>query len=1001
MPSFITPSDITLAYRKAKADAFFENGHLNLYNFAIFERGLEENLANTLQRLLNWDDTEPSREFVGTAQYILKECVEKPRDGFVFFSDIKRDWEQTITVDVDFRLIGHHPVQFHILSSLWLEKVGLKLDALISAHSYGCRLKPIDENELNFYKQRDTRLPGHFRPYFHDYQSWQHNGIDAIQKAITDDRKVIAVTADIKKFYHRIDPTFLLSEEFAEYFGIRLSLDEQRLTRMLCEALKLWGNQVEDEDTYNGLAGIPIGLGASKVIANVLLGYLDQQISRELLPIYYGRYVDDIFLVIEDNGQINNSRDFWAFLSKRIPGLILRENDDQGPVLNIPYGRRSYIEFGKGKEKLFMLEGSSGSSFIDSLKNTLEENSSEWKLLPDTEENLNDFAKEMAQPTYDLQDAANGLRKADGVSIQRLKFALQLRNFESIIELLPKKLWIDGLKTFFSIAKDFVLSPAKIGTFSRYFPRLIRIAVRADEPQLAQEIWLEIERAWYNLILKLPRDKQHLAVRARAYNKELVSEAISSSAHPLKNYRKKDWKIIFDAVNLDASLVKETSALLFLSDLHAIPYKKIFFDYALKQRFWFSEDVDESSFLDLEVENRFYKTLELSRFYEFVQAADQHEWNWRGRPLVPIGLALYTRPLSSLELTLLFPDWSATPNDFKTLQKMRRVFNMPPSESSIEQIFKGANIGAPEPPLVAINVPDHQSGINRTFALTSFETSESSWIAWVRDDGFEPDHQRYTRLFRLINDIIRLNHPSIQYLVLPELSVPRDILLFIAGKLKSKRISLIAGAEYRKYTAGGFSPDVKGIVSNQLVYILTAKSGTLTEQVAIIQEKTIPAIHEERELYDVGGKILVASHPVKYLVNHAGFTFSGLICNDILNIDNRYRLRGLIDALIVIEWNKDIDTYDSMVTSACSDLHTFVIQVNNRLYGDTRLRAPYKESYRRDMVRVRGGLLDYFVVSTIDVESLREFQRNHRSPDKPFKPVPTGFEMSTERRKKK
>src|ERR1700761_1260409 len=109
MPSFITPSDITLAYRKAKADAFFENGHLNLYNFAIFERNLEENLSNTRQRLLNWDPEEPLRDFVGTAQYILKECVEPLRDGFVFFSDIRRDWERTRKIDVDFRLIGSHP----------------------------------------------------------------------------------------------------------------------------------------------------------------------------------------------------------------------------------------------------------------------------------------------------------------------------------------------------------------------------------------------------------------------------------------------------------------------------------------------------------------------------------------------------------------------------------------------------------------------------------------------------------------------------------------------------------------------------------------------------------------------------------------------------------------------------------------------------------------------------------------------------------------------------
>ena len=73
--------------------------------------------------------------------------------------------------------------------------------------------------------------------------------------------------------------------------------------------------------------------------------------------------------------------------------------------------------------------------------------------------------------------------------------------------------------------------------------------------------------------------------------------------------------------------------------------------------------------------------------------------------------------------------------------------------------------------------------------------------------------------------------------------------------------------------------------------------------------------------------------------------------------------------------------------------------MNNRLYGGIRLRGPYKEAYERDKVRVRGGELDYFVVATLDVEKLREFQWFHRSPEKPFKPVPTGFKMSDARNK--
>jgi hypothetical protein len=221
---------------------------------------------------------------------------------------------------------------------------------------------------------------------------------------------------------------------------------------------------------------------------------------------------------------------------------------------------------------------------------------------------------------------------------------------------------------------------------------------------------------------------------------------------------------------------------------------------------------------------------------------------------------------------------------------------------------------------------------------------------------------------------------------------------YLANKLKAKNISLIAGVEY-SMSHRDRTENIQGTVSNQLLYVLNTFNGYYNEQVAIIQEKVIPAFHEERELFDAGGRILMAHSDLKYIVQHNSFFFSGLICNELLNIDYRQPLRGEIDTLFVVEWNKDIEMYDSLISATSNDLHCFMVQVNNRKYGDTRLRGPYKDSYERDKVRVRGGELDYFVVATIEAKELREFQRNHRSPDRPFKPIPTGFFLSESRRR--
>ena len=124
MPFNISPEDITTAYRKAKADAFYDYGNLNLLKFAEFEQDLVENLHALRNKLLNWE-FEDYDEFVGSFTLIMKECVEDIKDKpFVFFSDVQRNWEHASNIKVDFRIIGQHPVEFHILSSLWIDKVG-------------------------------------------------------------------------------------------------------------------------------------------------------------------------------------------------------------------------------------------------------------------------------------------------------------------------------------------------------------------------------------------------------------------------------------------------------------------------------------------------------------------------------------------------------------------------------------------------------------------------------------------------------------------------------------------------------------------------------------------------------------------------------------------------------------------------------------------------------------------------------------------------------------
>lgn len=226
-----------------------------------------------------------------------------------------------------------------------------------------------------------------------------------------------------------------------------------------------------------------------------------------------------------------------------------------------------------------------------------------------------------------------------------------------------------------------------------------------------------------------------------------------------------------------------------------------------------------------------------------------------------------------------------------------------------------------------------------------------------------------------------------RYLVLPELALPAHWFIRIARKLQGRGISLITGIEYLHAS--------KARVRNQVWAALSHDGLGFPSLMIYRQDKQRPAFHEEQELERLAGLELKPDKVWKTppVLQHGDLRFALMVCSELTNISHRAALRGKVDALFVPEWNQDTDTFNALVESAALDMHAYIIQCNDRQYGDSRIRAPFKESWQRDLLRVKGGITDYCVVGEIDVQALRAFQSSHRSPAKPFKPVPDGFEI--------
>ncbi|RZJ88511.1 MAG: RNA-directed DNA polymerase [Chryseobacterium sp.] len=891
--------------------------------------------------------------------------------------------------NIDFRIISNLSVEFHILSSLWIDHVGYEMERGLSDNSYGSRLNsssPVPLSEVN-----------HFRTYIHDYRRWQKRGLDTIREKLEDIDELVAVTADIKSFYHNIDVSFLLSDAFPKSFEqwIYLSGKQKYLNSLLVKAISYWSEQTYSElslKTRTAFSnqqhvGIPIGLSASKVIANLVLKEFDEAVEQELMPLYYGRYVDDIFLVLGKNIKITGREKLWDYICDRLKKLSRDKVDKSSFRFKLSFSPKTQILFNKEKERIFFLDKKCGLSIVNEIEKELNENSSEWRLLPDAENDLDKFTDEIIHASSDTTETVNSLRKSDGISIQRLKYALFVRSAEELVLTHPYNFWKDGLQDLFRVTANFIIDPDVLNNYLQYMVKILRLAVYNCDFKAFKSLYESLIGSSDLLNADLFMEQEEDVLKYADYLKKTVELAIYSGGSLLLPEKKSESFVLNVEKLIGYPIDRERKDRFFVTDLHLVPLKSLFDQQQTNLNVYFRKIIGKASLaqnmvayklgIGITVEPLIADKLTsvdkiFRRFiFEYIQDIER----------VPISLFFPTRKMSYLEITRFLDRWLFDERPlflaFLNLYELKEI-TVPVFEDGYNKHVLINNFPYKEPPVIAI---------------TSYEILDESWEANIKG-MLEPDRTRLKRLYRLINGILESKERKIDYIVLPELSVPQYAINMISRQIKGSGITLIAGMEYNidRSTSS---------VQNQMAFVLPLTIGGKTHQVRIIQEKLIPAMHEASELYDKAGLSLVPVNRSKFILTKNGFTFSGLICNDFLDIDNRQRLRGKVDALFLVEWNRDIETYNSLVESAANDLHAYIIQVNNRRYGDTRIRAPFKEAHQRDVSRIRGGLIDYFVISELDIRSLRAFQMNKVSPAKPFKPVPTGFVMDDRRRLRK
>ena len=135
-----------------------------------------------------------------------------------------------------------------------------------------------------------------FKPYFEQYQKWRDKGVDLAKNVVADDTDVVILSLDIKEYYYNVGFNPNLQVEVHKRIASGLGVNSLLFTQMIFRINEYYQTKCPIESK----AIIPIGILSSGILANWYLKDFDSRIKEELSPAYYGRYVDDILIVLSN-----------------------------------------------------------------------------------------------------------------------------------------------------------------------------------------------------------------------------------------------------------------------------------------------------------------------------------------------------------------------------------------------------------------------------------------------------------------------------------------------------------------------------------------------------------------------------------------------------------------------------------------------------------------------------------------------------------------------------
>ena len=957
------------AYKKLKAYYYYDKTILhNKMRLSAWESDAEsfdkkvQRLAQFMQTLEKDPDYEYANLLLNSIGFVpLPKAFEEDRledEGLITNATSKK----SSLCKINFYIKA--PVEILILDTIWAVIVGkiAYQQSAISNFSYAnkIRARQLYSNDDSLYEGIDFDSNRLFVPYFKRYKKWRNEALEEIKQQYKNNRDTILISLDFKSYYYSAIFNF---ENLPDYLNDDERLKELKpLTDFVEKVYQQYTNILRalrfDISENCGIDEnvLPIGLLSSMLVAEFYLKEFDDNLYSRVLPKFYGRYVDDILLVIPK--PVNCEINVEDILTRALVNKgILKKGKGIYTVI-VPNNPKHPLALQRGKIRCIYFDHKEPDVLIDliwkecNIKASMHDATSEFDL-EFSDQTFNEkaysleanaspfkvrnflFSPNDYEASLFISSLIKGSKNTDEKDKKDIEEQLNqmLKFYDARHTLEYRKIW----SNLFFLA----LINGQYRFFNMFFARTLGAIKRitADNVEdLRQEESKRIEESIKEVLIEQLIISASIAIAP--FNIDYIRQEISSTMVDATG----EIKEMLPDMIANAQDIRNAN----MFNLHfcALPLLNYIIDDENKNFSLISPKSDEVMEVLQKQKNRplydfrkvklspcFIHFDELCIFYSIKEFP-------HGGNLISGKIEAWAQEFAQINnLNELLPKLeSVSPVDHSCveLHKVRTPFDIG-KESVTEVKIALANIAIDEERdiIPSIKKPLH--------GLTS---------------------KRKYELHKLLKEA---SDKGANIVVFPEYFLPIHWLEEVCTFARKNSVAVICGLRYL----------VKGKRAYNFILVIQPFSYLgYKYAIPLLREKNNYAPEEIVKLASQGLDCIDPTKKSIHTIDWNGVKISDLMCFELTNIEYRYLLRGNADILIIPELNKDTAYFSNIVESAARDLHCFVVQANTAKYGDSRITGPYKSQFK-DIVKVKGGENNVFLIGTANCSEVKEKRKNY------------------------